>query len=113
MLKIFKNIGRGIPNVLFQEHNSVNQIHSSLVPSLQESIQLYESSGGHLTPSTQVGVDPLAGHDDLLSIRQRAMEENIPSPENLFSNVVNGIDVPLSQSIRYMVDQTTDLSSQI
>ena len=101
--------GRGIPNLLAQECNHAKQIHPSLVPSLEEAVQLYESSGGHLTPLTTFGSDPLAGHDDLQRIRQRAMEESIPSPEELFSTVVNGMDVPFAQSIQFMVDKTSTL----
>ena len=105
--------GRGIPNVLARECNQAKQIHRSLVPSLEEAVQLYESSGGNLTAPALFGSDPLSDHEDLRSVRQRAMEESIPSPEELFSIVVNGNDVPFAQSIQFMVDKTTHLLSQI
>lgn len=59
------------------------------------------------------GSDPLAGLNDLKRIRQKAMEESVPSPEELFSTVVNGMDVPFAQSIQFMVDKTNALLSQI
>ena len=60
---------------------------------------------------TPFGEDPLAGHDDLKIIRQRVMDETLPTPQDLFSNVVNGIDLPFAMAIQFMVDKTTTLSS--
>lgn len=107
------SIGRGIPNLLSRECNLAKQIHPSLVPSLEEAVQLYESRGGRLTTTTPFGLDPLAGHDDLQRIRQRAMDEHIPSPQELFSSVVNGMDIPFAVSVQFMIDKTTSLLSQV
>ncbi len=105
-------VGRGIPNLLSQECNYAKPIDPLLIPSLDAAVQLYESRGGHLTLPTSFGSDPLAGHNDLQRIRERAMEESIPSPEELFSTAVNGVDVPFAQSIQFMIDKTTNLLSQ-
>ena len=101
--------GRGVPNTLAQDCNHARQLHPSLVPSLEDAVQLYQSSGGHLAPMTPFGEDPLAGHDDLIILRQQAMDETIPSPQDLFSNVVNGIDLPFALSIQFMVEKTIAL----
>ena len=103
--------GRGVPNVLSRDFNCAKAIHPSLVPSLDEAVDLYQSAGGHLTPSTSFGYDPLAGYEDLQRARQRAMEEMLPCPEELFSYVVNGITLPFAQSIQFMIDESANLLS--
>ena len=87
----------------------MSQIRPSLIPTLDEAVLSYESSGGCLTPLSLFGSDPLAGYEDLQRERQKCMEESIPSPNELFSYVVNGIDSPFSQSVQYMVEKSTQL----
>lgn len=106
-------IGRGIPNLLAQENNHARQIHPSLVPTLDDAITFYESSGGNLTAASLFGTDPLNGHPELLLQREMSMEANNPSPEDIFSHVVNGLNTSLAQSLRFMVDLTNHLSTQL
>ena len=55
----------------------------------------------------------LEQNEDLQSERQRAMEENIPTPKDLFGFVVNGVDTPLIQSLQFMIHKTAQLQSLI
>ena len=89
------------------------QSHYSVVPTLNEAVGAYEASGGFLSPATLFGHDPLVGHEGLQSERQSLMEENLPTPENIFSCVVNGIDTPLVQALQFMIQKSFQLQSQI
>jgi hypothetical protein len=93
--------GRGIPNILADRNNHASPMHQSLVPTLDEAVSAYETSGGNLTSPTLFGTDPLVGHHELLQERERNMELNIPSPEDLFSQTVNGSNAQVAQSLQY------------
>ena len=80
---------------------------------MNEARSAYEAGGGHLSSPSFFRSDPLMGYEGLQSDRQRAMEENLPTPEELFSFVVNGVDAPLAQSLQFMIHTTTQLQSQI
>ena len=66
-------------------------------------------SGGHLAPVSSFGEDPLAGRDDLVLMRQQAMDETAPSPQELFSDVANGSDASFALAIQFMVEKMTSL----
>ena len=70
---------------------------------------MYRANGGHLTSVSGFGSDPLAESRELLLQRQRLMEQNIPSPRDLFGWTVNGFTQPFADSVKYMIDVTTDL----
>ena len=70
---------------------------------------MYRANGGQLTSVSAFGTDPLAESRELLLRRQRLMEQNIPSPRDLFGWTVNGFTQPFSDSVKYMFDVTTDL----
>lgn len=89
--------------MLFRENNHASSIHSSLVPTLDEANSAYEISGGSLRPGLLFGSDPLTGHETLQSERQRLMEVNLPTPEELFSFVVNGIDTPFTEALLFVI----------
>ena len=99
-------LGRGIPNVLSDRNNRASQTHFSAVPTLDEAISAFRSSGGHLSNPSTFGTDPLAGHQNL-------QRENIPTPNELFSFVVNGIDRPFAESLQFTIQQSLLLQSQI
>jgi len=107
----FYTKGRGIPNTLSCENDHTSQIHFSVVPTLGEAVNTYESTGGSISLPSVFGTDPLAGHNALLSERQRLMEENIPTPKDLFSAVVNGVDGPFAYSLQFVVEKTLQLES--
>lgn len=89
------------------------QIDSRLVPDVSNAVSLYQASGGRLGTETGFGVDPLSTYPELIRQRQEAMESSIPSPEELFGWTVNGLFQPFSDSLKYMIDITTDLSQSL
>ena len=85
-------------------------IDSRLVPDVSNAVSLYQASGGRLGAETGFGVYPLSVSPELIQQRQAAMESNIPSPEELFGHTVNGLFQPFSDSLKFMIDVSTDLS---
>ena len=92
------------------ENCKAAQIDSRLVPDMSNAVSLYQASGGRLGAETGFGVDPLSASPELIQQQQTAMESNIPSPEKLFGCTVNGLFQPFSDSLKYMIDVSTDLS---
>ena len=90
---------RGIPNQLADQNNRAG---SSLIPDVDSAVAMYEASGGYLSTPSGFGTDPIAGSPELLYYRQSLMEQNIPSPEDLFGWTVNGSTQPFADSLKYM-----------
>ena len=106
--------GRGVPNLLAQlENNHARRMHPSLVPTLEDAVVSYESSGGNLSAATLFGTDPLSGHQEFLLQRELFMQTNNPNPEDIFSHVVNGSSASFAQSLQSMIDHTNYLSRQL
>lgn len=55
---------------------------------------------------TQFGIDPLSDSQELFSRRQRELEQNVPTPEELFSQTVNGNYIPFARSLDFLVQTT-------
>ena len=89
------------------------QLDSRLVPDVSNAVSLYQASGGRLGAETGFGVDPLSTSPELIRQRQAAMESSIPSPEELFGWTVNGLFQPFSDSLKCMIDVSTDLSRSL
>lgn len=105
--------GRGIPDVLARENNRARQIHPSFVPSLDDARASYELNGGNLSAPANFGSDPLSGHQELILQRELFMQNNNPSPENIFAHVVNGSNTSFAHALQTMIDLTNHLSTQI
>ena len=95
---------RGVPNRLADQNNRAAVISSSLIPDVDSAIAMYEASGGHLSTPSGFGTDPIAGSPELLHHRQCLMEQNVPTPEDLFGWTVNGFIQPFADSLKYMID---------
>lgn len=101
---------RGVPNHLADFNNRAASIDAHQVPTLQEAVDGYQAAGGTLSPAAIFGSDPLANSPELLLQRQQALEENLPSPDELFSYTVNEFYQPFADSLQQMIQQTTQLS---
>lgn len=85
-----------------------------VVPTTEDAITSYESQrGGHITRDCTVGIDLLAGSSELMAQRTRLMDHDIPSPAEIFGNVVNGDSRSFLQAIHLMTDTTFTLSLQL
>ena len=62
----------------------------SLVPSVEDAIQMYTDAGGSITLNSSFGVDPLASSDALINQREIEFTQNNPTFDDIYSNVING-----------------------
>ena len=100
---------RGVPAQLASQNNRAAVISRSLIPDVDTAVAMYEASGGHLSTPSGFGTDPIAGSPELLRYRENEMEQNIPSPEDLFGWTVNGITQPFADSLKFMIDTSIHL----
>ena len=100
---------RGVPNHLASQNDRTSRINSTTIPSTQEAVSLFGSTGGQLGQPTVYGSDPLSGYPHLSDERCRLMEANLPSPEELFSSTVNDSIQEFASAAEYMIDITNDL----
>ena len=102
---------RGVPNILAAGNNHAARIPVLSIPTLDEAVASYTSLGGHLSPVTLFGTDPLSNSSELLHERERVLEQALPSPEDIFANTVNGDYSIFAQSLTFLIDTTNRLSS--
>ena len=60
------------------------------VPSTDDAVASFVSSGGILSPVKQFGIDPLSQSSSLIQQRQLELEQNMPCPKEIFAHTVNG-----------------------
>jgi len=80
----------GIPDTLAARTCHISPLPPSQVPSVNEAVDLHESTIGHLSRETTYGVDPLEGHPELQRLRERDFSAAFPSLEAMFSDVLHG-----------------------
>ena len=106
---------RGVPDILAENNNQAARIPAgqNIIPTADVAETFYVAAGGHLSPMTLFGSDPLADSPELIQQRQRALEQNIPAPEELFAFTVNGDYAPFAQSLQFMIQTTIRLQGLI
>ena len=109
MFVFYVGPNRGVPNVLASENDRTSKISSTAIPSTQEAVSLFESTGRQLGQPAIFGSDPLNGHPHLVDERRHLMETNLPSPEELFGSTVNNSIQGFTSAVEYMIDITSDL----
>ena len=77
---------RGIPNILSEQNNHAARIPTGHIPTADEAVQSFYSSGGHLSPMSQFGTDPLSDSQELLSSSKRARTKCSNSRRAVFTN---------------------------
>ena len=103
-------IPRGVPNVLMHQDNRTRHIQSSLLPSPDEAAQMYRDNIGRLTDPVSFGNDPLANNDEKKLIRESYFKEKYPCFQQIFHQLVNGVDTPFRHALLLYCDITTRLS---
>ena len=84
-------------------------IEQNIVPTADEAVASYVAAGGHLQPMLQFGTDPLADSPELIQRRQRELEQNVSTPEELFAHTVNGNYTPFAQSLHFLIQTSNQL----
>ena len=76
---IFYNFqGKGVPLHRMDENNQAVRLSVQSIPNTKDAVDSYESVGGQLTLSNQVGSDPLAGRQASASLRLQLFTTDFP-----------------------------------
>ena len=89
--------------------NRVRRIQPSLLPHMQEAIDLYTSNGGSLSDPKIFGEDPLASNSSKKQIRLAAFTAKY-SFDDIFHEVSNGNGTTFKSALKYFIDITYRLS---
>ena len=76
------------------------------VPSTDDAVASFVSSGGILSPVKQFGIDPLTQSSLLIQQRQLELEQNMHCPREIFAHTVNGDCCLFVQSLKFLIDCT-------
>ena len=87
----------------------VHPVNPSLVPSVEDAIQMYTDAGGTITLNSSFGVDPLASSDALINQRETEFTQNNPSFDDIYSNVINGDGSFMAAAVLSFINITRNL----
>ena len=77
-------------NVVAQANRRIRPLSPTVVPSVEDAIQMYTNAGGVLTSECSFGNDPLADDEALRNRRDAEFAQNSPSFSQIFENVIVG-----------------------
>ena len=83
------------------------------IPSTNEEIHLFTSTGGHLTPESSFGEDPIGAYQHLNELRNRDFRSRYPLMEAVLENVLHSDGMVFRQSVKYFIDLTHQFSAII
>ena len=86
-------------------------VHS--VPNPLEAVEMFEISGGTLTRISEFGIDPLCHNEALYQQRETEFLTHVSSPQDVFSDVVQGRRNSLRHCIITYFDITLQLSQHL
>ena len=105
--------GKGIPNQIMMSNNQIAPLNASVVPTTEMAVRQYNSMGGNLTISSSFGTDPLSSDENLVCLRKKHMQANIPNFDIIFHELVNGNDKHFRDGLKLFVELTEDLAKKI
>lgn len=80
-------------------------------PTTSEAVHLFTSAGGHLTPESSFGEDPIGAFQHLKELRTRDFSCRYPSMEAILENVLHSDGLMFRQSIKYFIELTHRFSA--
>ena len=84
----------------------VAPVDTAVIPSLETAVQQYHSMGGSLTLCSPFGSDPLGSDENLVTLRNRHMQANIPNFDTVFHQLVNGNDKHFRDGLKLFIEMT-------
>lgn len=99
-----------IPDVVAGATKRIRPLTPTIVPSVQDAIQMYTSAGGVLTSECSFGNDPLADDGALRSRHDTEFVQNNPSFSQIFENVIIGNGALMETAILSFINITRYLS---
>ena len=104
---------KGIPNVLMSENNQAKAINPSLIPEVDDAVQMYQTHGGQINLFGDFGIDPLLQRKDLSNLREQRFFEQYASFDNIFHTVVNNDNTLFRNGLLYFIDVSMQLEAQL
>lgn len=104
---------RGIPNVLMHQNDQTVKVDPSLVPTVEDALQMFESNGGHITRFSEFGRDPLAHYPQLIQQRESSFLQFYPDFGPLFHTGVNGNTSLFKAALLCFIHVSKQLESQL
>ena len=92
------------------KNNRAQRLSLSMLPSVEQAVQMYRDNVGTLTDPTSFGIDPLADNSEKKKIRERAFNSSYPCYDTIFHDLVNGITAPFKNALLFYIDVTKRLS---
>lgn len=99
-----------IPDVVARATRRIRPLTPTIVPSVQNAIQMYTNAGGVLTSECSFGNDPLADDWALSNRRDAEFAQNNPSFSQIFENVIIGNGALMETAILSFINITRYLS---
>ena len=99
-----------IPDVVARTTRRIHPLSPTVVPSVQDAVQMYVSAGGVLTPECSFGNDPLVNDEALRNRRDAEFAQNNPPFPQIFQNVISGNGALMERAILSFIDITRYLS---
>lgn len=90
----------------------VRPIDAALIPNVDEVVQMYTDAGGTITLESSFGSDPLAGDENLKSMREQRFSQVIGSFTSVYNNVISGDGSLLQSAILFFINTTTELVAE-
>ncbi len=102
--------GGGIPNILALENNQVSRVCLSDIPSTWQMVTLHEQNGSRLCRNTGYGHDPLQGHTQLQSLRERDHAARFPNMEVVFQDLLHNNALLFRNCVQHYIHITNAFS---
>ncbi|XP_067030871.1 uncharacterized protein [Acropora muricata] len=99
-----------IPDVVARATRRIRPLTPTIVPSVQDAMQMYTNAGGVLTSECSFGNDPLAHDGALRNRRDAEFVRNNPSFSQIFENVIIGNGALMETAILSFINITRYLS---
>ena len=101
-------LGSGIPSHIAAEgDNGITILPSTVIPEVEQAVEMYHAQGGRLHLECNYGIDPLATRNDLVLLRDQWLNSILPDNSDTFSNVVSGDVSLLKRAILSCIELST------
>ena len=97
--------------MLARANNQVTPISRQNIPSLDQAISAHENNGGHLTPESCYGQDPIIDLPGLQLLRERDFLYEYPNMDAVFQNVLHDNGTIFRQAILFFIELTNRYST--
>ena len=96
-----------------QRASRARMVDPTVIPSVDEAVQMYTTAGGMITRECCFGFDPLAADENLKNQPEQLLQQDIGLFTDVFNNVISGDGALLQSAILHFFNTTTELATQL